>query len=246
MSVTMIQETGASAGATSVSKAFTVDVALGNIIVVVGMKYSPTADDFIAADCSKASGVATIGTPAMHIQRAFNFTGTEQQIIGIWSAQVTAPGSLTMQITGGLTSSAHNIGIGEYHSDVGAIAFDAGQTNSNTGTGVDIDSGSVTTTRNGLIIGGMANNSSDNPENSTPDGAFTTIYEELNGAAALCSGAIRRITTGSVADSASWTMTHTLKSWCAAVAAFVEPAPGGGETDLSANLREASGPPSYF
>jgi len=219
MAITAVQETGASANSSSVTKAFASNVTAGNIIIVYGARYTASLDDFVAGDCTKSAGTATIGAVTLDKVANVTLSGSDYIVVRVWSCQVTGSGSCTMQIAGG--GASNNIGIGEYHTDVSSIAFGTGLSNNSTGTSTSPSAGNVTTGGTAIIAGAMTNDATVNPETITPDAAFTTVHEEENGSAALSCGFARRITTGNVTDSADWTLGTSAK-WVAIDAAYVE------------------------
>lgn len=220
--VTVIQQIGDTSNLATNDVVFASNVTSGNIIIAVGMLYSVLDETINAGDLTKSAGTATVGAVTLQIVNEYIIGGTDRIYVAIWSCQVTGTGSCTMTFSGGSTIGGSNLALVEAHCDDGAIAFDSGQTNSSQNTTGAPDSGSVTTTRRGIIVGG-ATFAAGGATTITPDGAFTQIYEEENGSINLVSSAIRRIVSGSTADSASWT-SPTNEQWCAAVAAYVAPA----------------------
>src|SRR5688572_17812296 len=90
-------------------------VTAGSLIVVCGMKFSPTTDAFAAGDCTQSAGTATIGS--VTLDRGHNLDmagGSGWGSVGIWSAPVTGSGTLTMQVGGALAGSYLLIGAGEF------------------------------------------------------------------------------------------------------------------------------------
>src|SRR6476620_11075225 len=116
MAFTAMQATGATSDATSVTKAFASNVAVGNLIIGIGMKFTPSTDDFIGSDCTQSAGTATLSGFAL--DKVINRTnGSAFVVTGIYSALVTGAGSLTVQMGGGITGAQVDIGIAEFHSD---------------------------------------------------------------------------------------------------------------------------------
>lgn len=215
---------------TTVSRAFGANITSGNRIVVVAARghldSSHTA--FVAGDCTKSAGTATIGAITLDKTTSIYDPGNNVYIdVGIWSASVTGTGSCTMQVSSGVAD-YWVLGSGEYTSSLSAISV--GATNSGTGTTGAADSGSVTpSSYDAVLVGGVGFGSA-GATTITPDAAFTEIYEEENAAAHMIGSVIRRIMT-SGSDSASWTA-PTTDYWAAIVVAYTESG-GGGGGDLS-------------
>jgi hypothetical protein len=180
--------------ATSVSRAFGSNVSVGSLIIVVGMKFSPSNDAYVAGDCTKSAGTATIGTVALDHSSNITTGGTNHAAVGIWSAIVTGAGSLTMQTAGAAAGSFLLIATAEFSGSWDASRLEAGV--SNAGTGADSDaagtSGDATSAGAALFIGGLSLETNSGGT-ITPDAAFTAIfgygialavYKEAGGAAA--------------------------------------------------------------
>src|SRR5688572_25975197 len=78
-------------------------VTAGSLIVVGGKKFSPSTDAFVAGDCTKSAGTATIDT--VTLDRGHNLDmagGSGWGSAALWSAIVTGSGTLTMQVGGAL------------------------------------------------------------------------------------------------------------------------------------------------
>lgn len=71
----------------------------GDRMVVVGVKFTPTQDDFVVGDVALTSGDGTLGSWALDGAASFNETGTEYIAVGIWSAPVTDGGVAAPQFT---------------------------------------------------------------------------------------------------------------------------------------------------
>lgn len=231
MAITHVQSGGVNADSTtSVSRAFASNVTSGNLVVVLVDRYSPSADPFTAADCTKSAGTATIGSVSMHgeIEIAYD-GGSDTVAAAIFSAIVTGTGSLTMQVAGSPGGSYFNFATGEFSSDVGwdASREESLNESSSTGTGTSAASGNITTAGHGLMLGvlGVAKLGNDA---ITEDAAFTSIFEEPDGANHMVGSLIRRIVTSGTTDDIGWTWT------------------GGtdGHVCIAAALREVGGAPA--
>lgn len=230
MSVTAVagQEGSVVLGINTNSRAFAGNVTAGNRIILVGSLYSGGAATIAAGDCTKSAGTATIGAITLDFTISRQLPTTDWIHIGIWSCAVTGTGSCTMTLANA-SLGACNFGSGEYHSDVGAITPDAGQTSGAGALAGAPDSGNVTTSAPGIIVGGLAINGG-GTITITQDGAFTQLMDNENGNTDLAGDVIRRIMAASGTDSASWTAPTLFEFLCGA-AAYSEPAAGGGSAD---------------
>lgn len=105
----------------SVAVATPGNVAVGDLIVVVGHKSDSGGNvPFIAGNCTKSAGTATIGAISLASQNSFDLTnpGAVWNQVGVWYALVTGAGSLTMNIAGGAASYCH-IAVSEWATTVG-------------------------------------------------------------------------------------------------------------------------------
>lgn len=206
--------------AASATRAFGANVAIGNRVVVIAIKGVATHRAFVASDCTKSAGTATLGTITLDKTVAFDDTGNSGSWfdIGIFSAPVTGAGSCTMAVAGG-AATFWDIATDELHSSIGTV--NVGVTN---GTGASTgapNTGSVTPgSYDAALMAGMASGSAANPTTITPAVAFTSIFAETNGAASQVGSAIREIIS-SGSNAASWTA-PTTSGWAAAVVAYTE------------------------
>lgn len=214
--------------ATSVSKAYAGNVTSGNLLIIVGVKYSPSNDTFAAGDCTKSAGTATVGTITLDKVNNYNYSGSEYVTVGIWSVPVTGTGSCTMQVGGGVAGSYWIIGIEEVSgADTGASRVEG--TNSNQNTSGAPDTGTVASAGGALFVGGLGTVTS-GATTHTADGAFTLIYEQEDGSAHMTGSVIDMIVTTGTTDSASWTAPSG-PQWAAALAVYKE-ASGAAATSL--------------
>lgn len=219
MPVAAVQEGGASGSSvTSVARAFSSNVTAGEgrkvIIGVWGALEVANDNPIVAGDITTA-GTATLGAWTLHAQGvepggSYNFRSA------VLSADITGTGSLTVTFGSQPVSSYISIAAGEY-SGVGAVVA----TNSaNAGSGTAVDSGNVTLSGGGIIFGAACID----PDSGvdiviTPDGAFTTVFEEEDYDLYQTGSAIRRLVDAALTDSASWTPASGTE-WSAAVVAF--------------------------
>lgn len=210
--------------ANAVTRAFGVNVTAGNRVVVIAAKSIAAHRAFIAGDCTKSAGTATIGAITLDATASYNDTAGPSGVwldVGIWSAPVTGSGSLTMRVAGD-AGTYWVFATDELNSSLGSNQISVGTTSSGSDDGGGPDSGNITPASfDAAIIGGMCTGTT-GAEFHTPDAAFTTIYEEEDGSSHATGAVIRRVlTTGS--DSASWTLPVTV-SWVAAAVAYIESA----------------------
>lgn len=219
--------TTVSPGAT-ITRAFGSNVTAGTRIVVAAIKgyLDSTHTAFVAGACTKSAGTATIGAVTLDIT-ASRQTGAPHYIdVGIWSAPVTGTGSLTMQVTDGVSVASAlywNMGSAELSSNEGALTVGT-STSANAATGAP-DSGTVTpATFDAVLVGACGTDQSTNAAYAQ-DAAFTSIHEEPNGTTSQTGESLSRVMT-SGSDAASWTSPTTFQ-WVAVVVAYLEPAGGG-------------------
>lgn len=141
----------------SISKAFTSNVTIGNYIVVGGCAAHSASHDFIAGDCTKASGTATIGTVRLAVQNGFTLTEVSLDLeIGLWYAEVTGSGSLTMEVNSNNTADVTGIALMEVSTD-GVWAADPLEDSNSVVTDADdqtsFNAGNLTAASSGVMIG---------------------------------------------------------------------------------------------
>lgn len=188
------------------TRAFGSNVTAGNLIVVMAGKDTGAA--FVAGDCTKSAGTATLGTIALDAQFRFDLGGSAFHSVGIWSAIVTGSGSCTMRVAGAAGNYWH-ISTSEWNSDVGWDASRVEQ--APTGQGDATNDIGTATTGNGTSAGKalfMAVMCSDGSgvETITPDAAFTQIFEQEDASAHLMGNHQYRIVASGTTDAGDWTL----------------------------------------
>jgi len=221
----------------STSRAFGSNVTAGTLIVVVAGKDSGSA--FVAGDCTKSAGTATIGAISLDTELRFDIGAGEFISIGIWSCLVTGAGSCTMQVAGA-AGTFWGLATDEYSTDVGWDVSRVENTNS-TGNATDdaasATSGNATSAGAALFMGGVDLNGS-GAITLTPDGAFTQIFEQEDGSLHSMFSAIRRIVSTGTTDSADWAITAAHRGSAAALVAYKEIGGGsGGATGVGSPQR---------
>lgn len=212
---------------TSVSKAFPAALTPNNLVSVVCAKFSPSNDAFLAGDCTKSAGTATVGSITLDASVNFNYTGANFLAVGVWSCAISSSGSCTIQVGGAAAGSALLLAIDEFTSPNGQITFDTGKTATGTGTSTAATASAAITpsTYNGLIIGGVGTATS-GATTHTPNSSFTQIFEEENGSLHMTGNAAYQVLTSGSAT-ASWGLGASV-SWAVAAAGYIEPAASTG------------------
>lgn len=211
-------------GGTSVARAFPNNLTAGRMIVMVCAVWDNggTFGPFVAGNCTKTAGTATIGAVELAVEEIRN-TGTTFDIsIGIWTALVTGSGSCTMTVGTFPAGSFGWLALMEVSSDVGWDASRLEASSTGVGNSTTPDSGNASSADEAVFVGAFVGNW---PTNSTitPDGAFTTCFESEDGTTHQPGSAIYRVVTSDTTDSASWTNAAS-DHWAAALAVFKEAA----------------------
>jgi hypothetical protein len=181
-------------------------VSVGQLVKVWGMKYSPSVDAFVAADCTKSAGTATIGAVSLDRTNGGDDggAGTDSCHAAVWSAIVTGAGTLTMQVGGAVAGSYLLIAAEAFNG-----SWDASRLEAVNGQLIITDATSSSTTGNGtsagaaLFCAALQMNTSA-ATTITPDAAFTTVYENETGTDDNGSAIYRIVSTGTT-DAGDWT-----------------------------------------
>lgn len=180
-------------------------VTAGQLIIVFGMKYSPSADAFVASDVTKSAGTASIDTVQLDAVHGGDLgSSTNFGYTALWSAIVTTGGTLTLQLGGALAASYLLIAAEAFNGN-----WSSSRVVSTNGALLATDSTSSSSTGNAssagaaLFCAALQINSTA-PTTITPDAAFTTVYENETGTDDNGS-AIYRIVTGATTDAGDWT-----------------------------------------
>src|SRR5262245_54821447 len=85
--ITHVQSGGTSTpNSTTGSRAFGSNVTTGNKIFILAFRYADTSDDaFIAGDCAKSAGTATISAVSLVAEENVSYNGTQFINAGIWA-----------------------------------------------------------------------------------------------------------------------------------------------------------------
>jgi hypothetical protein len=232
--VTIAQVASQSGGVTtdssdSVSRAYGSNVTAGNLVYVVCIKYvaSGTPADFVAGDCTKSSGTATLGTIALDKQfRSTIFA------VGIWSAIVSGSGSCTMQVSKNATEATNGdywaLGTDELSATTGWNSSRVEDSQTGTGTSTTQTTADLTTASGGAFVGGTTLDTGNNETTYAADGAFTQIYREPDGTAHAVGLSEIRISASGLTDAVSTTTSGSVIYHAAGVV-YKEVSPGGGD-----------------
>jgi len=218
--ITFVQGNGTSTpNAASGSRAFTSNVTAGNKIVICAFRFAGTDNDdpFVAGDCAKSAGTATIGAVALGAEENIAYTGTSFINAGVWVADVTGTGSLTMTVTGTAGNYWGVVAI-EINSDSGWDGTYLEDTiiNATASDNTSCTSGDATSAGKAIFIG-VVNANSGSAIAITPDVAFTTIFEQEDGTTQQTGSVIYKIVSAGNTDSFDWTLGNNDGWVCAGV-----------------------------
>jgi hypothetical protein len=214
------------------TQALGASVSVGDLVVIVACKEIAASDPFVAGDCTKSSGTATIGAVTLDRTVEVNMgNGPPYAAVGIWSCIVTGAGSLTMGVTGsGSADYWGSLAVGAYSGTWDSSRVEAANSASSATDNSNAASGNVTTAGPALLIGGMQSAYSLSTT-ITEDSPWVLIAESQDGSTHAIGSVIRQIVTGATTDQAGWTISADY-GWAAAVVAYKEA--GGGSSFKSA------------
>lgn len=217
--------------ATTVDRAFGSNVSSGSLITIVAIKWATTGstDAYIAADCIKQAGTATISTPTLDKQ--FELTdGGDKYSVGIFSCLVTGAGSLTLRIQGMVAGSYSVLFTDEWTGTWDASRVDGtpAATGSATNSQTAANSGNTTSAGAALFIGGLAANASTSGYTMTAGNSFTNASTETDGTAHWVGAYAYRTVGAGTTTAAAWTIGSANQGWVAGVVAYKEASGGGG------------------
>lgn len=177
---------------------------------------------FIAGNCTKSAGTATIA--AFTLDKTIN--QTTDQHSAIWSALVTGAGSLTVAVATGGSFSI--IGVQVYDG-----SWDASRLESSNGavgtTSTTPSSGNATSAGAAVFFGVLSVGNSANVT-LTQDTNFASIFEQTDGTAHEVGEIIDRLVATGTTDDANWTIGAAPTRTTTIVAVYKEVAGGGGDT----------------
>lgn len=234
MAVVAVQEpTGLSVdNATSASKAFSGNVTAGNLVIVQCWRYNGGANTaFLAANCTKTAGTATIGT--ITLDKQSNVGGSNPCQSGIWSVPITGTGSLTMAVAGA-AGSFFGLTVGEYSGlDVSGTRVE--NTNASTATSATTPgvTGNAASANGGLLCACIAVDTSNATSAMVVGNSFTKLFQATDGSTHQVGESDRRILSSGVTTQGTWTIvTLGLLGWAACIVAYKIAGGGGSQGAL--------------
>lgn len=238
--ITFVQSAhGEGTSGASPTATFSSNVTSGNLLVIVANVYRAGTPPhaFSLGDLTKSSGTATLGTAQLDIQHArANGTSSEERT-AIWSIPVTGTGSLTLSLAVNAGDYA-NIATAEFNgADTSSGRLDTSLSNDAAGPGIGalLQIGNMTSAGAGVFVGGITAYTSVSTT-WTPDGAFSTIWNEGN-VAYNGSAAIYQIVASATTDSVDATLSaFDTPGWTGASVIYKAASSGG---DLSLSLDTA-------
>jgi hypothetical protein len=210
MALTLVQGGGTSTPASATGpRTFASNVTAGNKVIILAFAYRHNhSGAFVAGDCTKTAGTATIGSVSLLAQAQSFYNGINYVQVGIWAADVTGNGSLTMTVTGSGADANEYWGVvGEEWNASGGwdgSYVENTVTNSTTNDNTNASSGNTSSAGAAAFLGVLTPASSSNPLTLTPDGAFTQVFEQEDGAAQQAGSAIYKIVGSGDTDSFDW------------------------------------------
>lgn len=209
-------------GAANFTHATVSTVTAGSMIVISAARWKAgDANPYVAGDCTKSAGTATIGT--VQLERSAGVSSGGAQAYGVWTALVTGSGTLTMQVSHNATAYG-SLAVAEYSGTWDGTRTEATNGTAN-GSGSPADSGNATSAGEAVFIGSLVTTEG-SASAITQDAAFSLLYEDEDGSNRVQHSFIERIVASGTTDSASWATTGAFFS--AGVAVLKEGAGGGG------------------
>lgn len=223
MTITRVQEStiGLAESAVQVTKAFAGNVTNGNVVFIKSGRNSGTP--FVAGDCTKSSGSATLGTITLDKAGTSNSCGC-----AVWSAPVTGTGNLTMAVAGP-SGSFYFMDVAEASGvdTSGSRVADANASFSNTGTTPGV-TGNATSTGEAIFYSVIAVDTDNASSGLTVGNSFTPLAASTNGSADQVGETDLRIVLSGTTTQGTWAIPTTSEhSWAACVVAY-KAAGGGG------------------
>lgn len=194
------------------SRAFTVDVTAGSLIVVCCNKWdSGASNPFEAVDCAKSAGTATL-VAAFTLDNSvgpFDVGGGTNLYGGVWSAIVDQGGSLTVTV-GGMGSGSYSfLAASEFPSSTGwdASRLEAAPTpvTDATDNPTSITCTSFTSTGAALSVGLWGGDGTQGGPGNITETTGTLAYEEGTSSSHLIGSVQYQTATSATAFAPSWT-----------------------------------------
>jgi hypothetical protein len=219
VALSQVQHTGATSGTPTVTKAFASNLAVGNLVVVCGMRFSPSVDEFVAGDVTQSAGTAVLSTFSLDKNLSRDNGAGAKSVAGLFSATVLTAGSCTIQLAGGLSGATQNVGIAEFHSDA-ATSFSVEASNTGNGASGNAVTGSSSSAGAALFVGCEADFTSVATAH-TEGAGYSLIYEEEDGLNFATGSSEYQIVSTGTTDTADWTIA-TNAGWAAVLAVYKE------------------------
>lgn len=203
MAITIIQETSTRFdAATDFPRAFGSNVAAGSLVVVLVWTSSATA--FVAGDCTKSAGTATIGAVSLDKENDFDVGAGEIANAAIWSFLVTGAGSLTVNVAVP-DGSYGTISIGEYGGSWDASRLETSAVGQSATDGSSAaDTANMTSAGAALFVGAVCVMGSDLSTTCTANSPWTNIASENDNTAHQAGAAARNNFASGTTDTAGW------------------------------------------
>lgn len=224
MTIAIVAGAGGSSFDNTTSGTFVfASVTAGSLIIIFCNRYSPGSQAFVSSDCTKSAGAATIGSVVLDssVQIVYG-AGADTVACGIWSVIVSGTGSLTMQVGNMQTGSYFDVDGAEFTG-----SFDSSRLESSNNGSSATDDSTAPSTNNGvsagaaLFVAGLS--VPDSPSMSiSPDGAFTTIFEQEDGNNHSPGSSIYQIVSGGTTDAGDWALTGNNGGYACALAVYKE------------------------
>jgi hypothetical protein len=230
MAITITQETSQRFdAATDFTKAFASNVAANSLVVV--MVWSSSATAFVAGDCTKSAGTATIGAVSLDKENDFDVGSGEIANAAIWSFLVTGAGSLTVNVAVP-DGSYGTIVIGEYGGSWDSSRLEASAVGQSATDGSSAaDTANMTSAGAALFVGTVCVMGSDSSTTCTANSPWTNIASENDNTVHQAGAAARNNFASGTTDTAGWTINVSgvsNRGYTAVGAVYKEAAGGGG------------------
>ena len=234
MTISVVQASGTpNDDTTNSTHAFGSNVSVGNKILVASFRYAGTnSATYVSGDCTKSAGTATLGTITLRAAITVAYETGFYLKVGIWEAEVTGSGSLTMQISGSGGSYWGTAGIELATSTSWEAGFvEDTATNSTSSDNTSASTGAMQSAGAAIYIGVMSVSNNGGTVSITPgtiNGVTpTTVLEQENEDVNGIGSVVYALQTGATDDDVAWTLGNNL-GWAAAGIVIKDEAGGGG------------------
>lgn len=208
------------AAASSVALAFPNDVEAGAMLSVLGFAFTNgTNDPPVAGDLAKTAGGSSIGTVALDIVRTRTLAGPLYLHTALFSALVTARGSLTVTLDGGAAATFCAIAAAEFQGewDDSRLVATAG----NDGNGTIQNSTAEASADHGLFVGGLMHTNNTIGSAATEQSPLRVETEQDSSPTQIGLSLASFISAGAASLDARW-VTNNSVDWIALLAVYQE------------------------